>query len=81
MKTILIVILATLSSGCAVDQQRANEALQAYNQARQQQFQRNAQQFQQYTQNNPVKNYDFQCVNDCQSAGYTRQLCLSKCSY
>lgn len=78
MKTILIVILATLSSGCAVDPRFAQDFAQGL---QYQSYRAQQQAYQPSPALAPVKNYDFQCVNDCQSAGYGRALCLSKCSY
>ncbi len=91
MKMLAVAIFAMLLAGCAsiaaeLDRERVSrqehpqdvQQMQLQEQLRQQQ---NQQRLQQYIQNNPVRNYDFQCVNDCQAAGYQRALCLSKCSY
>ena len=36
---------------------------------------------QQKNDQNTTKQIDYNCLNDCQRMNYSRQLCVSKCSY
>lgn len=78
MKTILIVILATLSSGCAVDPRFAQDFAQGL------QYQSYRAQQQAY-QPSPAlatpKQTDFACVTQCANGGTLYARCLSLCSY
>lgn len=82
MKTITILLLATVLTGCAGPNgqqfmQKFGEGMQYQAAMQQQQAQQNQRAYQ------PIKSeqMDFQCFQNCQQAGYQYGLCKSKCSY
>lgn len=80
MKTLFIVIIAMLSSGCAVDPQQFaqnfGKGLQASTAPRYQ-----AQPYQPSTALAPAKQIDYACVTPCANAGNLYARCVSLCSY
>lgn len=79
MKTIMLVLLTMILSGCAsMPDSGPDQVITGRHHNRKPIFQTPSRE---PTQAEPTKQIDYTCMDNCTSSGYMRGLCESKCSY